>query len=114
ALGLDRDARWALLSLGPGNLKDIADIGRGLLDELRAQGFSVAWARVPISVRDAQLPDDVLPISVYPLVRYMRAFDVFAGAAGYNTCCEVVHSRVPSLLVPNALVADDQERRAEM
>ena len=60
------------------------------------------------------LSDGVLPISVFPLVRYMRAFDAFAGAAGYNTCCEVVQSGVPSLLVPNDLVADDQTIRAEM
>ena len=49
---------------------------------------------------------------MFPLARYMRAFDVFAGAAGYNTCCEVMQSGVPSLLVPNTLVADDQVRRA--
>jgi predicted glycosyltransferase len=39
---------------------------------------------------------------------------VFAGAAGYNTCCEVIQSGVPSLLVPNTMVADDQARRAEL
>jgi predicted glycosyltransferase len=61
-----------------------------------------------------QLPDDVMSISVYPLARYMRAFDVFVGAAGYNTCCEVVQSAVPSLLVPNPMAADDQARRAEI
>jgi predicted glycosyltransferase len=65
-------------------------------------------------VRDVPLPQDVIPVSIYPLVRYMRAFDVFAGAAGYNTCCEIIQSGVPSLLVPNTMVADDQTRRAEM
>ena len=104
----------ALLSLGPGNVKDVTDIARGLIEELRAHGFTIAWVRAPISVRDTALPGDVVPLSVYPLVRYMRAFDVFAGAAGYNTCCEVVQASVPSLLVPNTLLADDQARRAEM
>ena len=65
-------------------------------------------------MRDIPLPDDVLPISAYPLSLYMRAFYVFAGASGYNTCCEVIQSGVPSLLVPNLKVADDQARRAEM
>ena len=77
-----------------------------------SRGFDVVWARAPITVDDIALPGNVTPISVYPLVRYLRAFDVFAGAAGYNTCCEVIQSGVPSLLVPNALVADDQARRA--
>jgi UDP:flavonoid glycosyltransferase YjiC (YdhE family) len=111
-LGLDRDGRYALLSLGPGNLKDVSDIARGLIEAMHDRGFTVVWARAPISVKDVPLPDNVVPISVYPLVLYMRAFDVFAGAAGYNTCCEVIQSGVPSILVPNTLVADDQARRA--
>jgi UDP:flavonoid glycosyltransferase YjiC (YdhE family) len=112
-LGLKRERRYALFSLGPGNLKDVSEIARGLIAEMRSHGFTVVWARAPISVRDMPLPDDVSPVSLYPLVRYMRAFDVFAGAAGYNTCCEVIQSGVPSLLVPNKQVADDQARRAE-
>lgn len=114
ALGLGRDGRYALFSLGPGNLKDVSDIARGLISEMHDRGFIVVWARAPISVRDVPLPDNVLPVSAYPLARYMRAFDVFAGAAGYNTCCEVIQSGVPTLLVPNTLVADDQALRAEM
>lgn len=113
ALGLDPDRPHALLSLGPGNLKDISDIGQGLIAEFRKRDFEVAWAVAPITVRDVALPDGVRPIAAFPLVRYMRGFDVFAGAAGYNTCCEVVQSGVPSLLVPNELVADDQARRAK-
>jgi UDP:flavonoid glycosyltransferase YjiC (YdhE family) len=113
-LGLKRDGCYALFSLGPGNLKDVSDIARGLVQEIRGYGFTVVWARAPISIRDVALPDDVLQIAVYPLVRYMRAFDMFAGTAGYNTCCEVIQSGVPSLLVPNTMVADDQTRRAEM
>jgi len=113
ALGLDRDGRYALFSLGPGNLKDISGIGRGLIDEFRAHGFTVVWTRAPITVRDVPLPDDVVPIVAYPLVRYMRAFDVFVGAAGYNTCCEVLQTRVPTLFVPNTLVVDDQTKRAQ-
>src|SRR5690606_15378529 len=96
-----------------GNLKDVADIGRGLIDDIKGRGFTVVWTRAPISVKDVPLPDDVVPIAVYPLARYMRAFDLFVGAAGYNTCCEVLQSRVPTLFVPNTLVVDDQTRRAQ-
>jgi len=114
ALGLARDGRYALLSLGPGNLKEIGEIGLALIRELQSRGFEAAWARTPITVNDVPLPKDVVPVAAFPLVRYMRAFDVFAGAAGYNTCCEVLQSGIPSLLVPNQLVADDQARRAEL
>jgi UDP:flavonoid glycosyltransferase YjiC (YdhE family) len=114
ALGLRRDGRYALFSLGPGNLKDVNSIGRGLIDEVKEGGYTVVWTRAPISVKDVDLPDDVVPIDAYPLVRFMRAFDVFVGAAGYNTCCEVLQSGVPTLFVPNTQVSDDQTRRAAM
>ena len=114
ALGLERSGRYVLFSLGPGNLKDVSSIARGLMKEVQRHGFTVVWARAPISVRDVPLPDGVAAITVYPLSRYMRAFDAFVSAAGYNACCEIVQTGVRSLLVPNTLLADDQTRRAEM
>src|SRR5690606_22504786 len=114
SLGLAPGGRYALFSLGPGNLKDVSGIGQGLIRAFEAQGFQVLWARPPISVRDVELPASVQPLSVYPLARYLRAFDVFVGAAGYNTCCEVVQTGVPALLVPNEQLADDQVRRAKL
>jgi UDP:flavonoid glycosyltransferase YjiC (YdhE family) len=114
SLGLSRDGRYALFSLGPGNLKDVSGIGRGLIEEMHKHGYTVVWTRTPISASDVSLPDGVIPIAVYPLVRFMRAFDVFVGAAGYNACCEVLQAGVPSLFVPNTMVADDQTRRAEL
>jgi UDP:flavonoid glycosyltransferase YjiC (YdhE family) len=114
ALHLPQQGRIVLFALGPGNLKDVATIGHGLLRVFEAAGFSIVWARAPISVRDVELPQSVTPLTVYPLARYLRAFDVFVGAAGYNTCCELVQANVPALLVPNAQLADDQVRRANM
>jgi hypothetical protein len=114
ALNLSQDGRYALFALGPGNLKDVAGIGHGLIRVFEAAGFKVLWVRAPISVRDIELPSGVMPLTVYPLARYLRAFDAFVGAAGYNTCCELVQAGVPALLVPNAQLADDQVRRAHM
>jgi len=114
SLGLSREGRYALFSLGPGNRKDVSGIGHGLIKEMTERGYTVVWTRTPITFHDIPLPDGVVPISVYPLVRYLRAFDVFVGAAGYNTCCEVLQAGLPSLFVPNTLVADDQTGRAEM
>ena len=114
ALRLDREGLYALFSLGPGNLKDISSIGRELVGELRQRGYTAVWLRTPISANDVPLPDHVIPMTLYPVARYMRAFDVFVGAAGYNTCCEVLQSGVPSLFVPNTRVADDQTGRAQM
>jgi UDP:flavonoid glycosyltransferase YjiC (YdhE family) len=113
-LGLKRDGRYALFSLGPGNLKDISGIGRGLVNEFQQRGYTVAWTRPPISAKDVPLPNGVIPITRFPLVRVMRAFDVLVSAAGYNTCCEVLQSRVPTLFVPNTQVGDDQTARAHL
>lgn len=113
-LHLKPQGRYALFSLGPGNLKDVSGVGHRLVRRFQAEGFTVVWARAPIAVQDVELPQTVKPISVYPLVRYLKAFDVFVGAAGYNTCCEVVQAQIPSLLVPNTLLADDQARRAQI
>ena len=114
SLGLSHDGRYALFSLGPGNLKDVSTIGRGLIDEMKARGYTVVWTRAPISASDIPLPDGVIPITQFPLLRIMRAFDVFVAAAGYNTCCEVLQSGVPTLFVPNTQVADDQAARAQL
>ena len=114
ALGLEPNGRYALMYLGSGNNKDVTAIARGLVDELNARGQTVVWVRPPIALQDVPLPETARSISVFPLARYMRAFDVFVGAAGYATCCEVVQTGVPSLLVPNEVVADDQMARARM
>lgn len=113
-LGLAAEGRHVLLSLGPGNLKDVTGIGHGLIRDFQAAGYHVVWAQAPISVRDVVLPAGVMPLRMYPLARCLRAFDAFVGAVGYNTACEVVQTGVPALLVPNTLLADDQARRAQL
>lgn len=113
-LELDPDLRYALFSLGPGNLKDVSSLGKQLIDRVQAKGFSAVWTCPPISVHDAPLPDTVRPLAVYPLSRFLRAFDLLIGAGGYNTCCEVALTQIPSLLIPNTLLADDQEARARL
>ncbi len=113
-LGLRGDARYILFSMGAGNLNDVDNISLELIREIRSLGFEVVWAQAPISYRDLPTPAGVTPIMRYPLFRFIRAFDAFVGAAGYNTCCEVLLSGTPSLLVPNEDSWDDQPRRAGM
>ncbi len=53
-------------------------------------------------------------MSVYPLSRYLRAFDAAVVAAGYNSYHEMVMAGVPAAYVPNlATTTDDQLARAE-
>ena len=112
ALGLAADTREVLFSLGAGNLKDVSGVGAGLVQDFKQAGFNVSWAVPSITTKAPELPLGVKPLEIYPLANHLRAFDAFVGAAGYNTCCEVVQAGVPSLLVPNDLVVDDQRQRA--
>ena len=114
ALKLDPNEHHVLFSLGSGNLKDVNSLGQRLIQSFQEEGFSPVWACPPISVHDIELPSSVQALSVFPLVQYLRAFDVLVGAAGYNTCYEIVQTGIPSLLIPNTLLADDQTRRAEL
>lgn len=111
-LGLAADSREVLFSLGAGNLKDVSDVGAGLVKCFERAGFNVSWAVPSIATKAPVLPVGVRPQETYPLAKYLRAFDAFVGAAGYNTCCEVVQAGIPTLLVPNDLVVDDQQQRA--
>jgi len=112
ALGLPQDGRLALLSLGAGNINDTSrDVGAATL-ALRNLGIGICVAQNQIGTADAA-PDDVFPISHFPLSEYSRAFDVSISAAGYNSFHELLRFGVPSLLVPNTQTAlDDQVSRA--
>jgi len=112
-LGMSLDERYALLSMGSGNQKDTRALAQSMVNALNAKGLSPVWAQAPISVRAPSLPRGVETLRLYPLARYMKAFDFFVGAAGYNTCCELIQSGIPALLVPNRkLKTDDQAARA--
>jgi len=114
-LGMDSDAPALLLSLGAGNINDItsdldvfADAAAAVLD-----GWHVYATRPPIQRRGATLREYVRPLSVYPLSRYLKAFDATVVAAGYNSYHEVLLAGVPSVFVPNLdTTTDDQEGRA--
>jgi len=114
-LGMDPDAPAVLLSLGAGNINDIAsDLDHFADAVLSLPGEWTAYAtKPPIQRRGGPLRDHVRPLSVYPLSRYLRAFDAAVVAAGYNSYHEVLMAGVPSVVVPNlATTTDDQAARA--
>jgi UDP-N-acetylglucosamine:LPS N-acetylglucosamine transferase len=119
ALGLDQDRPAALVSLGAGNINDVDVIIRRVADRLQAVSDVVpVIMRSPIALRrgrgPARLGDSAVPVrSVYPVSRYVRAFDVAFSAAGYNTFHELIAFAVPTVFVPNEhAIVDDQGARA--
>ncbi|GEA83526.1 glycosyl transferase [Cellulomonas gelida] len=114
-LGMDPDAPALLLSLGAGNINDITSDLDLFADAAAAlPGGWVTYAtKPPIQRRGEPMREHVKPLSVYPLARYLRAFDAAVVAAGYNSFHEVLMAGVPSVVVPNlATTTDDQGARA--
>lgn len=112
-LGLSEQDRWALLSLGAGNVNDTQSVLQTFVTTLAELGVRCATAVPEISLRvGEQTP--LQSVSVYPLAPLYPAFDLVVSASGYNSFHELLRLGVPTLFVPNeATSLDDQQRRAQ-
>lgn len=114
ALGLDPDRPAALIHLGAGNLNDIAPIADAMVQAFDSwPHLQICFTSAVIAERDAVPHSGVTALSVHPISRYLRAFDVAASAAGYNSFHELLRAGVPTIFVPNTRTQlDDQVARA--
>jgi hypothetical protein len=117
ALGLDPDSPALLVTLGTGRLGDVVGPGRVVLETALAdRRWQICLTKPAIATDGLPLldPDRVIElVDVYPLVRYLRAFDAAVSAAGYNAVHELVPGGIPTLFVPSPKsVTDDQAARA--
>jgi hypothetical protein len=116
-LGLDPDRPTALVTLGTRFPDDLSTPGNATLRVLLSDPeWQIAVTRAHIAREGLPLgdPNRVVELrGVYPLARYLSAFDAAVSAAGYNTFHELLLTGVPTLLVPSrAMGTDDQEARA--
>jgi UDP:flavonoid glycosyltransferase YjiC (YdhE family) len=111
---LDLDGRpAALLQLGAGNINDIASPVARITRHLTAHGFQVVLAESAIATAPIPPVAGARIIKVYPVSRYLRAFDLVVSAAGYNSYHEQIGFGVPTVFVPNTRTKlDDQVGRA--
>jgi hypothetical protein len=111
---LDLDGRpAALLQLGAGNINDIASPVARITRHLTAHGFQVVLAESAIATAPMPPVPGARIIKVYPVSRYLRAFDLVVSAAGYNSYHEQIGFGVPTVFVPNTRTKlDDQVGRA--
>ncbi|HEY6739757.1 MAG TPA: glycosyltransferase, partial [Actinopolymorphaceae bacterium] len=116
ALGLDPSRPTALVTLGAGTINDVTTPAAAAIGAfLEAGDWQVAVTRAPIATSGPHAADPRLRLlaGVYPLARYLAAFDATVSAAGYNAVHELLSAGVPTLLVPNrATATDDQVARA--
>ncbi len=118
ALGLDPGRPTVLVTLGSGRLGDVAEPGRVVVEtllehpewQIAVTKTAIAQHHIPIVDRDRIVELH----GVYPLVRYLPAFDAVVSAAGYNAVHEFIPAGLPTLLVPNPSTrTDDQVTRAD-
>jgi hypothetical protein len=118
ALGLDPARPTALVTLGSGRLGEIEAPGAVVVDALLEDPtWQICVTKSTIAERAVPLRNEGRVVElrgVYPLVRYLHAFDTVVSAAGYNAVHEFIPAALPTLLVPNpATRTDDQVGRAD-
>jgi hypothetical protein len=116
-LGIDPARPTLLVTLGTGRLDDVAGPGRVVLETALADPRWQICLTKPAIAGDGMAnpdPDRVIELAdVYPLVRYLAAFDAAVSAAGYNAVHEFLPAAIPTLFVPSPKsVTDDQRARA--
>ena len=113
-LQLDAERPAALLQLGVGNNYDYGELRRILLEKLLAHpGLQVFEPQPVISNNARERTDGVLTAPVYPVARYLKAFDFAVSACGYNSFHELLLAAVPTVFVPNENpMMDEQLARA--
>jgi hypothetical protein len=118
-LGLPSDATVALVTLGSGRLGDVAGPG-GIAIETLLEGSNahVAITRSAVAVNQiaAGASNRVTELAgVFPLVRYLRAFDLAVSSTGYNAVHELIPAGIPTLFVANTSTrTDDQVARGRL
>nr|WP_296068197.1 glycosyltransferase [uncultured Actinoplanes sp.] len=111
-LGLD-DRPAVLLQLGAGNINDIASPVARITRHLTGNGFQVVLAESMIATSPMPPVPGAKIVKIYPVSRYLRAFDLVVSASGYNSYHEQIGFAIPTVFVPNtATRLDDQVGRA--
>lgn len=115
ALGLSPfRRRVCLVSLGGEAFGRDATMARDIAAAASKAGVGLIWARSPLARSAADLGIDQASLRhLFPLGRYLMAFDGVITACGYNSFHEVMQTRLPVLLAPTAHERlDDQVARA--
>ena len=113
ALGLDPGRPAVLLTLGAGNIRDhSSELGLFVARLLAEPDLQILLTQALIADELAEFGERVHARSVFPISRYLRAFDFAVAAAGYNSFHELVGFGVPTAFVPTpSMPLDDQPAR---
>lgn len=115
ALGLSMNvtSRYALVTLGAGNINDLSSTQASVLAAIAEHpGWEPVLTKAPIAAQMNQSAR-VKTVETFPLARFARAFDFAVSAAGYNSFTEWMAFSLPTVWIPNlSTMTDDQDARA--
>ncbi len=117
-LGLPEDGPVLLLAPGSGFAGSVDEVGRQVIALVRELGpdWTIAVTKQSIAQHslDTEAEGKVVVLKdVFPLARYLSAFDAAVGASGYNAAHEWIAEAIPTLFIPSLNhQTDDQPTRA--
>lgn len=115
ALDLDNGKMRVVIQLGSGNNFDIS-AAIAILGEEAERNHATEFVLIESPIQDEPIvkPKSFVTRTVYPLTRYLLAFDAAISAVGYNSFHELLLGGCPTLFLPNEHPSmDDQLRRAQ-
>ena len=110
ALGLDTERPAVLIQLGAGNNFDYRSIHDTAIAHIQKRyDAEIAVGEWLISDQPIDLPKTVVRMPGYPFARYFKAFDLAISAVGYNSFHELLFAGIPSILIPNEAMGQDNQ-----
>jgi predicted glycosyltransferase len=116
-LGLRPDTMALLVQLGGGNNFDMRLVRDLVLRHLGGRDtveIVLADWKIAMTPHPPDLPENVKSFSIFPIARYLNAFDATVSAVGYNSFHEATDAALPAIYIPNENPSqDDQLARAQ-
>lgn len=116
ALGLDPVQRYLLVQVGTAQIGDrsAVEVALETIKDCKIALEPVVLVS-PIAANDAVVRGATVIHGRYPLVPYLKAFDLAICSAGYNSVHENLGVGLRAIYIPNSsTVTDNQEARAKM
>lgn len=116
-LRIPRSGQALLIKLGGANPSEVARAmshTAAVVDSVTDNNFHLFAPLHPLHSSQSAKVERVRTAPIYPVARYLNAFDGAVSTAGYNSFHEIIESGMPAVFIPqdNAQI-DDQSRRAE-
>jgi hypothetical protein len=115
SLGLAPNRINVCIQLGAEITSSTTEVAAGICRWLEESGVAdPIWVKSPIAADRPALEAIFSTARIFPLSKYLAAFDIAISAAGYNTFHELMNAGTPTIFLPNTAPGmDNQWARAK-